>query len=125
MPVSIAFSSTGVKENAKDDSVVGKFATVDPDINQTHCYTLLDYNCKFITKDTLKYSRTKISCSQVLSLRNSRYVLVTFYIKESELLLNDSDRLDYEKQTQIPIHVRTTDNGSPPMSRQVQWNNTN
>ena len=50
---------------------------------------------------------------------------MTFYIEESQLLLKDSDRLDYEKQTQITIHIRTTDNGSPRMFTQVQWNNTN
>ena len=50
---------------------------------------------------------------------------MTFYIEGSQLLLKDSDRLDYEKQTQIAIHIRTTDNGSPRMFTQVQWNSTN
>ena len=50
---------------------------------------------------------------------------MTFYIEGSQLLLKDSDRLDYEKQTQITIHVRTTDSGPPQMFTQVQWNSTN
>ena len=113
----MAFSSAGVKENAKNDSVVGKFTTVDPDINQTHFYTLLDYDCKFIRYIEILSHNSLAQSSVILTIFS--VILVTFYIKESELLVKDSNRLDYENQTQISIHVRTTDNGFPPLFRQV------
>ena len=43
----------------------------------------------------------------------------TFYINGSELVVKESDRLDFENQTEVIILVRTTDNGNPPLSKQV------
>lgn len=45
-PVSMRFNSLGVNENAANDTVVGNFITEDPDIHDSHHYTLLDYNCE-------------------------------------------------------------------------------
>lgn len=44
---------------------------------------------------------------------------VTFRINRDELLVKESDRLDFEKQAEFVILVRSTDNGSPPLSIQV------
>lgn len=34
-------------------------------------------------------------------------------------MIRESDRLDYESQCEVVILVRTTDNGNPPLSKQV------
>lgn len=87
-PFAVELSSAYIYENAGPDAMVGAFVTADPDVTQSHTYTLVpgdgdDDNAAF----------------NILSN-----------------ILRANASFDYETRQTYQIRVRTTDNGAPPLS---------
>ena len=84
-PTALALTGQDINENAGANIPVGTLSSSDPDIGQTHTYTLV---------------------SGAGGIDNA-----SFYISGNTLLANSS--FDYETKNSYSIRVRTTDNGIP------------
>ena len=85
-PYELSIYPDSVKENASIGTTVGSFITSDPD------YGLVEYDYELVTGNGTNDQDNSL-----------------FTIQGDELIVDDT--LDYEKQEQCNIYVRTTDNG--------------
>ena len=94
-PSDIQLSNTTIAENSPSGTVIGTLTTTDQDSNDTHNYTLLDN------------------------------AINRFAIEDDKLIVNDGDRLDYEKATSHEIVIRTTDSDGAIFEKNFVINLTN
>ncbi|MCH2247167.1 MAG: Ig-like domain-containing protein [Crocosphaera sp.] len=79
-PSDIQLSNTNIDENTANNTVVGIFSTTDTDVGDTHTYSLLNN-------------------------AGGRFGLLG-----NQLIVTDSNRLDFEQSTSHDITIRSTDN---------------
>ena len=92
-PTDISISSSSFNENISANTIVATFSTTDPDVGNTHTYTLV---------------------SGTGSTDNSSFTIVS-----NQLKINNSP--DYETKSSYSIRVRSTDSGSGSLFFEKQF----
>nr|WP_013334799.1 CARDB domain-containing protein [Gloeothece verrucosa]ADN18050.1 YD repeat protein [Gloeothece verrucosa PCC 7822] len=81
VPSDIILSATSINENSAAGTIIGNLSTLDPDLNDTHTYTLINDGQG------------------------------NFALNNNQLIVSAKANLDYEKQTSYTIEVRSQDQG--------------